>query len=287
MEKRPALGKGLSALIPDMPEPTRASAIEADVDRLEPNDFQPRGYVDEARLQELAQSIRANGIIQPIVVRKIGDRFQIIAGERRWRAAKMAGLVRVPVVVRDVAPGHEQSLLEMALIENIQRENLNPIEEALAYRRLADEFHLTQEEIATKVGKDRTSIANFQRLLKLPDEVRTEVGSGRLSMGHARALLSLADEGDQRRIARDVIARTLSVRETESLVKKIVEAGKPPREAANPQPADVHTRAAEDRLKLLLGTRVRIVRQGTRGRIEIDFVSEGELIRIYDQLTDR
>src|SRR4029077_7385446 len=136
MEKRPALGKGLSALIPDMPEPVR-SAVEADIDRLEPNDFQPRSYVDDARLQELAQSIRANAIIQPIVVRRVGDRFQIIAGERRWRAAKVAGLLRVPVVVRDVAPGNEQSLLEMALIENIQREDLNPIEEALAYRRLA------------------------------------------------------------------------------------------------------------------------------------------------------
>ena len=287
MEKRPALGKGLSALIPDTPEPTRASAVEADIDRLEPNDFQPRGYVDDVRLQELAQSIRANGIIQPIVVRRVGDRFQIIAGERRWRAAKMAGLMRVPVVVRDVAPGNEQSLLEMALVENIQREDLNPIEEGLAYRRLADQFSLKQEDIATKVGKDRASVANFQRLLKLPEEVRTEVASGRLSMGHARALLSLADEGDQCRIARDVIARSLSVRETESVVKKIVEAGKSAREAVRPKPADVHTRAAEDRLKLLLGTRVRIVRQGTRGRIEIDFVSEEELIRIYDQLTER
>ena len=287
MEKRPALGKGLSALIPDFPEPVRASPVEADIDRLEPNAFQPRGYVDDARLRELAQSIRANGIIQPIVVRRLGDRFQIIAGERRWRAAKVAGLLRVPIVVRDVAPGKEQSLLEMALIENVQREDLNPIEEALAYRRLADEFHLTQEDIAAAVGKDRASVANFQRLLKLPDEVRTEVASGRLSMGHARALLSLGDEADQRRMARDVIARSLSVRETESLVKKLVEAGKPHRAAAEPKPADVHTRAAEDRLKLLLGTRVRIVRQGTRGRIEIDFVSEEELIRIYDQLTDR
>ena len=286
MEKRPALGKGLSALIPDFPEPTRASAVEADIDRLEPNDFQPRGHVDESRLQELAQSIRANGIIQPIVVRTVGDRFQIIAGERRWRAAKLAGLMRVPVVVRDVPAGQEQSLLEMALIENLQREDLNPIEEALAYRRLADEFHLRQEDIATAVGKDRASVANVLRLLKLPDEVRTEVSSGRLSMGHARALLSLADEADQRRTARDVIARSLSVRETESLVKRLVEAGKPPR-AAEPKAADVHTRAAEDRLKLLLGTRVRIVRHGTRGRIEIDFVSEEELIRIYDQLTDR
>jgi ParB family chromosome partitioning protein len=287
MEKRPALGKGLSALIPDTPEPQRASTVEADIDRLEPNDFQPRGHVDEARLHELAQSIRANGIIQPIVVRKLGDRFQIIAGERRWRAAKIAGLLRVPVVVRDVAAGKEQSLLEMALIENIQREDLNPIEEALAYRRLADEFSLKQEDIATAVGKDRASVANVLRLLKLPDEVRTEVSSGRLSMGHARALLSLGDEADQRRVARDVIARTLSVRETESLVKKLVEAGKPAREAAEPKPTDVHTRAAEDRLKVLLGTRVRIVRQGTRGRIEIDFGSEEELIRIYEQLTER
>jgi len=287
MEKRPALGKGLSALIPDFPEPTRASPVEADIDRLEPNDFQPRSYVDDARLQELAQSIRANGIIQPIVVRRIGDRFQIIAGERRWRAAKVAGLLRVPVVVRDVAPGKEQSLLEMALVENIQREDLNPIEEALAYRRLADEFHLRQEDIASAVGKDRASVANILRLLKLSDEVRSEVASGRLSMGHARALLSLAGEADQRRMARDVIARSLSVRETESLVRKIVESGAPPREAAAPKPVDVHTRAAEDRLKLLLGTRVRIVRQGARGRIEIDFVSEAELIRIYEQLTDR
>ena len=287
MDKRPALGKGLSALIPDVPEPTRASAVEADIDRLEPNDFQPRVHVDDARLQELAQSIRANGIIQPIVVRAIGDRFQIIAGERRWRAAKVAGLLRVPVVVRDVARGAEQSLLEMALIENIQREDLNPIEEALAYRRLADEFHLKQEDIATAVGKDRASVANFLRLLKLPDEVRTELSSGRLSMGHARALLSLTDEADQRRLARDVIARSLSVRETEAMVRRVVEAGSPARAAAEPKPVDVHTRAAEDRLKLLLGTRVRIVRHGTRGRIEIDFVSEEELIRIYDQLTDR
>jgi ParB family chromosome partitioning protein len=287
MEKRPALGKGLSALIPDAPEPFRASPVEADIDRLEPNDYQPRSYVDDARLQELSRSIRANGIIQPIVVRRVGDRFQIIAGERRWRAAKVAGLLRVPVIVRDVAPGKEQSLLEMALIENIQRQDLNPIEEALAYRRLADEFQLKQEDIASAVGKDRATVANFLRLLRLPDEVRSEVASGRLSMGHARSLLSLTDEADQRRVARDVIARSLSVRETESMVKKLVDAGQPQREAAEPKPADVHTRAAEDRLKLLLGTRVRIVRQGTRGRIEIDFVSEEELIRIYDQLTDR
>jgi len=287
MEKRLALGKGLSALIPDAPEIPRTAPIEADIDRLAPNDYQPRLDVNDARLQELAQSIKSNGVIQPIVVRKVGDRFQIIAGERRWRAAKLAGLMRVPIVVRDVAPGQEKSLLEMALIENIQREDLNPIEQAMAYRRLADDFRLKQEDIAGAVGKDRASVANVLRLLKLPEEVRSEVASGRLSMGHARALLSLGSEVDQRQTAREVIARNLSVRETESLVKKMSDAVAPPREATGPKPVDVHTRAAEDRLKLALGTRVRIVRQGAGGRIEIDFNSEEELIRIYEQLTER
>jgi len=282
MEKRPALGKGLSALIPDAPEP-RASAMEVDIDRLAPNRLQPRAQMDDARLDDLARSITANGVIQPIVVRRDGDRFHIIAGERRWRAAQKAGLMRVPVVVRDVADGHDRSLLEMALVENIQRENLNPIDEALAYRRLSDEFRLTQEEIASAVGKDRASIANFQRLLRLPAEVQAEVAAGTLSMGHARALLALASEADQRRVARDVIARSLSVRETEALVRKADAAQ--PKEPSAPKPVDVHTRAAEDRLRLALGTRVRIVRQGTRGRIEVDFGSEDELIRIYEQLT--
>jgi ParB family chromosome partitioning protein len=285
MEKRPALGKGLSALIPDAPEP-RVGPLEVDVDRLMPNALQPRAHLDDARLEELARSIKANGVIQPIIVRKTGDRFQIIAGERRWRAAQKAGLLRVPVVVRDVVPGQERSLLEMALVENIQRENLNPIDEALAYRRLSDEFHLTQEDIATAVGKDRASVANFVRLLKLPDEIRADVAAGTLSMGHARALLALVNEADQRRLARDVIARHLSVRETESLAKKIAEGAKPSVEPA-PRPVDVHTRAAEDRLRLGLGTRVRIIRQGTGGRIEIDFTSEEELIRIFEQLTQR
>ena len=283
MDKRPALGKGLSALIPDAPEP-RASTAEVDIDRLVPNRFQPRAQMDDARLDDLARSITANGVIQPIVVRRDGDRFHIIAGERRWRAAQKAGLMRVPVVIRDVADGQDRSLLEMALVENIQRENLNPIDEALAYRRLSDEFRLTQEEIAAAVGKDRASVANFQRLLRLPVEVQADVASGTLSMGHARALLALASEIDQRSVARDVISRNLSVRETEALVRKASEAAKP-KEPPAPKPVDVHTRAAEDRLRLALGTRVRIVRQGTRGRIEIDFGSEDELIRIYDQLT--
>jgi ParB family chromosome partitioning protein len=283
MDKRPALGKGLSALIPDAPEP-RASTTEVDIDRLVPNRFQPRAQMDDARLDDLARSITANGVIQPIVVRRDGDRFHIIAGERRWRAAQKAGLMRVPIVVRDVASGQDRSLLEMALVENIQRENLNPIDEALAYRRLSDEFRLTQEDIASAVGKDRASIANIQRLLRLPAEVQAEVASGTLSMGHARALLALASETEQRSVARDVISRNLSVRETEALVRKAGEAGKA-KEPPAPKPVDVHTRAAEDRLRLALGTRVRIVRHGTRGRIEIDFGSEDELIRIYDQLT--
>jgi ParB family chromosome partitioning protein len=285
MEKRPALGKGLSALIPDAPEP-QSSPAEVDIDRLVPNDLQPRARMDEARLDDLARSIAANGVIQPIVVRAVGAAFQIIAGERRWRAALKAGLRRVPVVVRSIPSGQERSVLEMALIENIQREDLNPIDEALAYRRLADEFHLTQEQISSAVGKDRATVANHLRLLKLPAEIKEEVASGTLSMGHARALLALPAEADQRRVGREVIARTLSVRETESMVKRIADTAAPSAPAP-PRPVDVHTRAAEERLRTLLGTRVRIVRRGTRGRIEIDFVSEEELIRLYEQLTDR
>jgi ParB family chromosome partitioning protein len=283
MPKLPALGKGLSALIPDAPEEQRSPTLDTDIDRLFPNTFQPRGEVDGGRLEELAQSIRANGIIQPILVRRRGDRFEIIAGERRWRAPQRAGLLRLPIIVRDIAGGEEHSLLELALIENIQRENLNPIDEALAYRRLIDEFQMTQEAVATAVGKDRATVANTLRLLKLPDEIRAEVRSGALSMGHARALLSLASEDEQRRVARDILARGLSVRDTESLVK--TPGAVAPKSEPRPQLVDVHTRAAEDRLRVVLGTRVRIVRHGKRGRIEIDFASEDELIRIFDQLT--
>ncbi len=283
MEKRPALGKGLSALIPDAPESPRTSPVELDIDRLIPNTYQPRGQFDDGKLDDLAKSITSNGVIQPIVVRKVGDQFHIIAGERRWRAAQKAGLLKVPVVVRDVGAGNERSILEMALIENIQRENLNPIDEATAYKRLADEFSMTQEQIAGAVGKDRATVANFVRLLRLPDEVRADVAGGALSMGHARALLALSGEADQRRIARDIVSRNLSVRETESIVRKATETA--PAAPAEAKPADVHTRAAEERLRLLFGTRVRIVRQGAKGRIEIAFGSEDELIRLFEQLT--
>ena len=236
--------------------------------------------MDEAKIDELARSIRANGIIQPIVVRRVDGGYEIIAGERRWRASQRAGLLKVPVVVRDIP---EDRLLAVALIENIQREDLNPIEEAAAYRRLADEYHLTQEQIADAVGKERSSVANFLRLLKLPQEVRANVGSGALSMGHARALLGLGDEAAQLRAGRDVITKNLSVRETEALVKKIAQ----PAPGTPAEEKDVHTRAAEERLRFVLGTRVRISRTRKGGAIEIDFTSEDELNRIYELLTEK
>ncbi len=293
MDKRPALGKGLSALIPDEPPPAdRTGLVEIDVDRLAPSDYQPRTMMDTARLDELAASIRANGVIQPIVVRKTADGYRIIAGERRWRAAQKAGLTRVPVVVKEVTgPDAQGRLLQMALIENIQREDLNAIEEAKAYRRLADEFSLTQDAIAAAVGKDRATIANTLRLLKLPDELQNDVSAGALTMGHARAILALASEALQVRVAREVKTRGLSVRETEALVKAALEGreidGPTPRAGRPVTPPDVHTRAAEERLKIHLGTRVRIVRKAKGGRIEIDFTSEDELIRIFESLTER
>ena len=284
MEKRPALGKGLSALIPDVPEPNR-QPTEVDLDLISPNEHQPRQRLDEGGLDELARSIKANGVIQPIVVRKVDGGYRIIAGERRWRAAQRAGLMRVPVVVKDVAPGNDAQVLEMALIENIQREDLNPIDEAAAYEKLSSDFRMTQEEIAAAVGKDRSSVANHLRLLKLPQEVRAEVAGGRLSMGHARALLAIDDEGGQRQVAREVIAQNLSVRETETRVKRLAHPSAAPNAPA--RQADVHTRAAEERLRLALGTRVRIVRKARGGRVEIDFVSEDELQRLFEALTGR
>ena len=280
-EKRPALGRGLSALIPDAPvQVPSEKPLELDTDLLRPNPYQPRGHMDETRLQELARSIRTSGVIQPILVRRAGDRYDIIAGERRWRAAQLAGILRVPVVIRDVP---NERLLETALIENIQREDLNPIEEATAYRRLVSDFKLTQDQIADQVGKDRSSVANYMRLLKLPDEIRAEIASGRLSMGHARALLTLEDGAAQRRAAREIIARGLSVRETEALVRRVM--SPPPKPAE--RKVDPNTRAAEEKLRFALGTRVRINRKGKGGRIEIDFTSEAELQRLYEILTDK
>jgi ParB family chromosome partitioning protein len=291
VERRPALGKGLSALIPDAPEAPRTAPLEIDIDRLTPNERQPRVQMDDGRLEELAQSIRRHGIIQPILVRRDGSDYRIIAGERRWRAAQRAGLLKVPVVVRDVpeTADRDTQLLQLALIENIQRENLNPVDEALAYQKLAEEFGLTHDQIASAVGKDRSTVANFVRLLKLSEEVRAELASGRLSMGHARAILALPEPATQRQASREVIARSLSVRETEALVKRLASpAATPGRAATAAAPAadkDVHTRAAEDRMRFALGTKVRIVRRGAGGHIEVDFGSESELNRIYELLT--
>jgi ParB family chromosome partitioning protein len=293
-EKRPALGRGLSALIPPAPpprQPATASIVDAarpagpptelDIDLLTPNPRQPRTYIEEQTLEELAQSIRSNGVIQPVVVRPVDGRYEIVAGERRWRAAQRAGLLKVPVVVK---PVDDANLLQVALIENIQRENLNPIDEAQAYRRLSEEANLSQEAIATAVGKDRATIANYVRLLRLPVEIRNDVATSALSMGHARALLALPDETAQRRVAREVVSRGLSVRDTEALVRRETA---PPPPVADAVKSDPNTRAAEDQLKLALGTRVRIARRRRGGRIEIDFTSEDELQRLFEQLTDR
>ena len=283
-ERRPALGRGLSALIPDVPPPPPEPETpnELDLDQLNPNADQPRTAIDDAKLDELAQSIKRSGVIQPILVRRqAAGRYEIVAGERRWRAAQRAGLLKVPVVVRDVP---DEKRLELAMIENIQRENLNPIEEANAYKRLAGEFQLTQAEIAQAVGKDRATVANYQRLLTLPAEIQADVITGALSMGHARAIVGLPDAVAQRRAARDVRVRDLSVRETEVLVKKLL-VPKDPRLA--PPPPDVHTKAAEERLRIALGTRVQIVRRTIGGRIEIQFSSEDELQRLFEQLTDQ
>jgi ParB family chromosome partitioning protein len=288
-ERRPALGKGLSALIPDVPEPVppRAS-LDVDIDLLEPNDYQPRTHVPDEQLDQLARSITANGIIQPIVARLLdGGRYQIIAGERRWRAAQRAGLLRVPIVVKDVAPGEPKRRLEMALIENVQRADLNPIEEGQAYQRLVTEFGMTHEEVAAQVGKDRSSVANTLRLLRLPEEVRAEVASGRLTMGHARAIVALTSEAEQRRIARDVLARGLSVRDTETLVRQSATAATSGAATKDLEKKDVHTRAAEEELRRALGTDVEIKRRGKRGVVEIAFANEDELQRIYEYLTAR
>jgi ParB family chromosome partitioning protein len=286
-EKRPALGRGLSALIPAAAPPpplapsresTQGRPAELDIDLLTPNPRQPRLQMEETALEELALSIRSHGVIQPILVRRVGDRNEIVAGERRWRAAQRAGLLKVPVVYRDVP---DEQLLEIALIENIQREDLNPIEEAQAYRRLVDELQMSQESIATAVGKDRATISNYMRLLKLPAEVRNDLASGALSMGHARALVTMPDEAAQRRVAREVVSRGLSVRETEAMAKRELNPAIPPL----PKRVDPNTRAAENQLKVALGTRVRIVRKGQGGRIEVDFNNEEELQRLYETLT--
>ena len=275
--KRKALGRGLAALIPepDAPSLPPAAATEVPISALDPNPFQPRSALDPARLAELAASIRENGIVQPLLVRRRGERYQIIAGERRFRAAQATGLTTVPVTVRDVDDEH---LLELALVENIQREELNPIEEAQAFHRLQDEFGLTQEEIARRVGRDRTTIANTLRLLRLPRELRELVAGGRLDAGHARALLALDRSEDQVALGREAARKGLSVREVERRVAQ----RRAPREARPRK--DANTRAAEERLRSALGARVEIARRGRGGQIRVLFTGEAELNRLFELL---
>ena len=278
--KKPALGRGLSALLPgkddDVPRGTQRDAA---IGELRPSRFQPRRDFSEAALGDLARSIQEQGIVQPIVVVARGDGgFEIVAGERRWRAAKLAGLERVPIVVREHTSDRE--LLELALVENLQREDLNPLEAAEAYARLREEFQLTQDQIADRVGKERATVANSLRLLKLSMLVKERVRSGELSAGHARALLALSSVDDQERLAEEILRRALSVRQTEKRAATMVAGDKVVREKRR----DPFTRDAEEKLSRRLQTKVRIVRKRRGGRIELSFGSEDELIGLFENL---
>ena len=280
---RKALGRGLSALFNQV-ESLEHDLREVDIAQIDPNENQPRHVFDDERLKELVLSIKSNGVIQPIVVRRSGVRFQIVAGERRWRAAKQAGLQRVPCIIKEIA---DENVLEVSLIENLQREELNPIEEANAYKRLVEKLKLTQEEIARRIGKDRTSVANAIRLLKLPSRVQEMLEAGQLSMGHARALLAVESPKHQISLAETVIARALSVREVEGLVQKgktgpRVEKNGTGDHAAVKEQANIS--AAEAKLAKRLNAPVRIVFKSRGGAIHIRFSSASDLSRLYDLL---
>lgn len=282
MSRKQALGRGLSALLPgrdDVPRGTFAREVE--IDRLVPSRFQPRRDFSAASLEELAASIREQGIVQPIVVVPRGEKYEIVAGERRWRAAAQAGLERVPIVVRERRSDKE--MLELALVENLQREDLNPLEAAAGYARLKEEFHLTQEDVARRVGKDRATVANALRILKLPASVREKVREGSLSAGHAKALAALTSADDQERLAEEILRRALSVRQTEKRVASYGSEGKVVRERRS----DPFVRDAEEKLSRRLKSRVRIVRRRRGGKIEIAFGSEDELIGLFERLSGK
>lgn len=282
---RRALGRGLSALLSDKPATINEEFTEIDIDLIEANHLQPRTRFDESQLEELAQSIKQNGVVQPILARRIENgQYQIVAGERRWRAAQRAGLQRIPAVVRDIP---DEKMLELALIENIQRQELNAIEEAYAYKRLIETLGLTQEAVAQRVGRDRTFITNYLRLLRLPEDIQQLVEDNKISMGHARALLGVDDLEIQRKIAHNIVSQSLSVRETEKAVKRVVE-GKSIGETSTQtlRQDEANIRAAEDRLRRRLGTQVRVVpnTKGSGGKVELHYYNDNDLNRLYELL---
>jgi len=268
-----ALGKGLDALIPKKEE----TLLEIEIERIIPNKSQPRTDFDENSLRELAQSIKEKGIIQPVVLSRVGDgTFRIIAGERRWRAAKLAGLAKIPAIIKDVSPAEA---VEIALIENIQREDLDPVETASAFERLLNEFKITQEELSKRVGKDRATIANYLRVLRLPDEVKQYLKDGLLTMGHAKAIVSLEDSKKQLELAKIVIKKALSVRQTEELVKKLSKHQIKKQKEKAPEINEL-----EERLTSELGAKVKIIHKGKSGRLEIFYNSLDELDSILDRI---
>jgi len=285
---RRALGKGLGALLPTRPTPQPPAEVQHSgeeiaqlaIDSIQPNPLQPRRVFQHDRMEELAQSIRANGIIQPLVVRRHAEHYQLVAGERRWRAAKMAGVTRVPAVIQEVA---DDRLLEITLIENIQREDLNPIETAQAFDRLSRELHLNHEEIGSRTGKDRSTIANLIRLLQLPPDIQQLIAERRLSAGHARCLLSLPTAELQREVAEKSVAQGWSVRQVERLTQRIMEDRKP--KPVDEVQADPNVKAAIQELERVLGTKVKIIEKARqKGRIEIEYYSAEDLDRIYSTI---
>ena len=286
MSKKIGLGKGLGALLPAPEETPFSGLTEAPVRAIAPNPRQPRTQLDEQTLRELADSIREHGVIQPLIVTRSGeDRYTLIAGERRWRAAQLAGLEAVPVVVKDVAP---QQMLEMALVENVQRSDLNALEEAAAYKHLSDEFGLTQDQIAQRVGKSRVAVANTMRLLKLPEAIKARLADGLITEGHARALLTVSDAAVQQRLLSQIVKNGLSVRQTEELVRRLLEdhpaVKKPQAGALHLRSSGADTRALEERMRRALGTKVILSRSKKGGTIMIHFYSEEELDAIYRRI---
>ncbi len=278
MERR-ALGKGISALIPEREAEAKEEILYVKTSQIKPNPFQPREDFDPQSIEELAQSIKEKGIIQPLLVRRKGDYYELIAGERRFRAVNSLNIKEVPIIVKDVT---DQDSLELALIENIQRQGLNPIEEAHAYQYLIDKFQVTQEKISDGLGKSRASVANILRLLKLPQEIQQEIKKGRISFAHGRVLLETEDVNQQRRLAHEVISKDLSVRELENLMKARRPRSIRPRLKQTTR--DPLVAVLEEELQHALATKIKIVKRKKRGHIYIEFYSQEDLERIVNKI---